>query len=349
MFKKLLSLHGITALIASTSLLLITCKLVLSWSGNSESVYAQMKSIGRPFTSDNAAKLPLVPVPKGINQWQCHIPYELVHEVQTDSAGARRVEAKIFLSKHIYSRDNLSQIFTCYSQQYSDRQIYLNVRIYTNRQNIMYKEYVHWDKSVGARESNVPYEAIFQREPWHSVEWYIYNTNPDDPNKGESKIVILKGVLPFRHQKPLEAWQVSNGMFDMRIRAYELPGVSPDKIYYTLESSSGSSKTWHSLFSTQHDSPIITPRHQMQFISESIGYGYLDQFFAVTVDSGKSWNTWRPDNYPLDFQCCKPWIIESVNIDSDGSGWMTIGTKSEKSYELKMLVTQDYGQHWVTK
>lgn len=154
---------------------------------------------------------------------------------------------------------------------------------------------------------------------------------------------------PQRGRQILEDWESSNTQFSIRITAYDEEGGYPSGAYYVFQSARLHSNDWHEFLVFRHDERVAIPRGNIRFPSEIVGYVFMGWKYAVTVDSGQSWQIWDAQKDLENWTCCNYGLIEDLHFTTSGSGVMVLNPIPRGGGEVKQLYTEDFGQHWSIK
>lgn len=132
-----------------------------------------------------------------------------------------------------------------------------------------------------------------------------------------------------------EQQEISNGTFKVRVQKRPVFFM---QYYYILQSSSTKSYFWQEVTAHLRDDPVPIPIGQLRFVNEQVGYFFMDDFLAVSVDAGQTWTLWKPNELGID----------DVIINPDGTGTAKLWNYD---YHLKHRVysfahTTNYGQRW---
>lgn len=151
-------------------------------------------------------------------------------------------------------------------------------------------------------------------------------------------------VLNTQSGAVLEQWETTNGAFKIRIRRRpELMNFLP-RYYYDFESQVGGENRWRSITTLLLDDPVPVPRNQVRFVNDDIGYLFMSSVYAVSIDGGKQWSVFNVRTDPPLGTNDSYLTIRDVQMESNGSGTMTVYSKSAGS--VVELRTKDYGRHW---
>src|SRR5580765_7386226 len=92
--------------------------------------------------------------------------------------------------------------------------------------------------------------------------------------------------------KLVDKWETANQTFKIRITEYQenktwfgLPGY-----YHVFESAVVGSADWQEVMNVRTDDPVGIPREQTAFVNDRVGYVFMGQNYAVTIDGGRSWS-----------------------------------------------------------
>jgi hypothetical protein len=151
-------------------------------------------------------------------------------------------------------------------------------------------------------------------------------------------------VLNAQSGAVLEQWETTNGAFKVRVRRRpELLNFLP-RYYYEFESQVRGAKRWKTITTLLLDDPVPVPRNQVRFLNNETGYLFMSSAYAVTTDCGKQWSLFNVRTDPPLGTSDSYLTIREVQMESNGSGMMTVYSKSAGS--MVELRTKDYGRHW---
>jgi hypothetical protein len=140
----------------------------------------------------------------------------------------------------------------------------------------------------------------------------------------------------------VDRWETANRQFKIRVTQYQgkrwfggLPGY-----YYVFESAVAGSGSWHEIMTARTDDPVPIPHEQVHLVNDRIGYLFMSQTYAVTMDGGLTWSTWNTTKTYADT------YIKEVRVVSDGTGIMTFYPNPTNGQEAHELHTNDFGRTW---
>jgi BNR/Asp-box repeat len=162
--------------------------------------------------------------------------------------------------------------------------------------------------------------------------------------------VITGGCEIFRSPKMgkcTDSWVTENNTFRIRVNkhAEEHGGFNPGA-YFVFQSAPKGQENWKEVIVFRHDDPVDIPRQQVRFVSDSVGYFFMGNKFAVTTDGGMTWSVWDAMKNLPDWTRTRA-DIKDVQINVDGSGTMQL--ISPTNQEVPILYTRDYGKTWQAK
>lgn len=154
-------------------------------------------------------------------------------------------------------------------------------------------------------------------------------------------------LLPKRGEV-IERWETGNEGFRIRVTAYNEKNTFPAHGggYYVFESAGIGSETWNKILTFRHDDPVTIPKDQINYVSEEIAYVFMGWMYGVTTDGGEHWSVWDARHDLPQWQCCNYGLIESVELNSNGTGTMRLHVISASRGEVPELRTSDYGRNW---
>lgn len=142
----------------------------------------------------------------------------------------------------------------------------------------------------------------------------------------------------------LEKFELNGAAFTISVISHSEKGIKLlGGAYYTFKASPNNLPTWTEIMTIRLDDPDPIPREQIRIINEKIGYVFMLNKYAVTIDGGINWFVWSVKDFPKLKDTFA--IIKKVELDSNGYGKMSIRlTSTDQVFELS---TKDYGQHWI--
>lgn len=164
-------------------------------------------------------------------------------------------------------------------------------------------------------------------------------------------IYCFGGCATSKRGNVIESWETTNGYFKIRVAAYEerlflrgLPGA-----LYVYSSSLAKEDSWREVMVFRHDDKPPIPRDNVRFVNDQIGYIFMDQRYAVTTDTGKTWSVWDATKNIPDWSWHKYGYIRGVQLSPDGNGLMIMRPNDDSSRKDIIDVqfrTDDFGRHW---
>lgn len=148
-------------------------------------------------------------------------------------------------------------------------------------------------------------------------------------------------VSLHRSREVFDTVQITNGRFGIRVKAYKTGGYMVGG-YYVFESRAPQG-SWNKFMSFRHDDRILIPHDHVRFIDDSKAFVFLGWKYAVTTDSGKTWNVWEPDNNQSGWRRCAYDYLIAATVNRDGSGVLSLNSRCAPPSRLR---TTDYGRHW---
>lgn len=162
--------------------------------------------------------------------------------------------------------------------------------------------------------------------------------------------VLLLYRLLYRfipHRGPLvEAVVLGSGPFDLRVRAYGEVGTMVPGGYFYFESKLPRESRWRTALTFRHDDMPQDRPYAGAIVNDQTGYVYSGWRYAVTTDSGRTWNRWDASQDLPGWRCCNYSLIDSVRLESSGRGTMYLGLVEAPAGTVPQLHTLDFGRHW---
>jgi hypothetical protein len=164
---------------------------------------------------------------------------------------------------------------------------------------------------------------------------------------------LIRFGLPFifalsscaRPGAELSRWEHPDTSIPIRIIEREEIGNFLNGAYYVFESRSPSDQRWHHVMTFRQDDPIEIPKESVT-IKNGVAYIAIGWMFAVTIDSGQTWSVWNAAADLPGWSCCNYGVIRNVDLDSNGTGTMTLNPIPGRAGEAPKLSTRDYGRSW---
>ena len=144
----------------------------------------------------------------------------------------------------------------------------------------------------------------------------------------------------------VESWEKVGGKLKIRVTEYkEKNPVYLPHFFYVFESSNAGSGNWHEIMAVKNDDDVPLPRQQIRFANDEVAYVFMNEKYAVTTDLGRTWTVWEavPQNLSK-LQAAAN--IRDVQINTDGTGNMHLGSLFNGQVESLTIFTQDHGRHW---
>jgi hypothetical protein len=157
---------------------------------------------------------------------------------------------------------------------------------------------------------------------------------------------VLLLYLFTPHQGPLvETVVFARAPFELRVRAYSEVGMVPGGYFY-FESKLPRETKWRPALTFRHDNMPQDRPYAGGIVNGQTGYVYSGWTYAVTTDSGKTWNRWDASRDLPGWRCCNYSLIDSVRLESSGRGTMYLGLIESTPAPVPRLHTLDFGRHW---
>jgi hypothetical protein len=149
----------------------------------------------------------------------------------------------------------------------------------------------------------------------------------------------------------VDTWQSSNSPFGTRIiKQMERGGFAPvlDGAYFDFQAMPAGSDSWREIMTLRYDGPIDIPTKNVSFVNDTVANVFLGWRYAITTDGGSSWRVSSPRDFlPADqAEQCKYNCIDSIQMNSDGSGLIYLHIIGRPVNETTVLETKDFGMSW---
>jgi hypothetical protein len=149
------------------------------------------------------------------------------------------------------------------------------------------------------------------------------------------------------HQGSLvETVVLARAPFELRVRAYSEVGTIVPGGYFYFESKLPRESEWRPALTFRHDDMPQDRPYAGAIVNGQTGYVHSGWTYAVTTDSGKTWNRWDASRDLLGWRCCNYSLIDSVRLESSGRGTMYLGLIESTPHTVARLHTLDFGRHW---
>lgn len=160
--------------------------------------------------------------------------------------------------------------------------------------------------------------------------------------------LVLWGIYNFSFERGavIDRWEVSNHEFKLCVTAYRERAIFTPGAFYVFQWAERDSDNWHEILTVQTDEPIPIPREKVRFVNDRIAYLFMSRYYAVTTDSGRTWNIWDAEQQ-LPYRQHNLWpSVKEVHLQTDGVGKMSLPPLVDQGEEVPLLHTTDYGRHW---
>lgn len=121
--------------------------------------------------------------------------------------------------------------------------------------------------------------------------------------------------------------------------------------HYIFETRGQGDEEWREFMAFRHDNPepINEDRSKfvndrVTFVNDQVAFVYMGWMYAVTIDAGKTWNTWNGLEYPFQKGRMGYDGIRDVELLANGAGVMKIRLIGND--DLTELHTNDNGVSW---
>jgi hypothetical protein len=163
-------------------------------------------------------------------------------------------------------------------------------------------------------------------------------------------MVVAAGLALYYfgpHQGSLvETALLASGPFDLRVRAYSEVGTIVPGGYFHFESKLPRETKWRPALTFRHDNMPQDRPYAGAIVNGRTGYVLSGWTYAVTTDSGKTWNRWDASQDLPGWHCCNYSLIDSVRLESSGRGTMHLRLIESTPHTVPRLHTIDFGRHW---
>jgi len=150
-----------------------------------------------------------------------------------------------------------------------------------------------------------------------------------------------------------DQWELSNAGLRIRGEIYDEGNLShrlavfDERRCHLLLRTAVGGEQWHDIVRAYFAPCDKDIRRHVRFVSGSVAYVFLQWWYMVTVDGGRTWTTWDvPAKIPR-LAYANPTLIEEVVVAPDGTGTMTLNPAGTINHERARLRTTDFGRAWV--
>ena len=158
--------------------------------------------------------------------------------------------------------------------------------------------------------------------------------------------LLITGCVTQRGDRVIRAWETANKTFKIRVNEYdEQRSIVLPHYYYRFEGAGIESNGWQEIMTVRTDEDIEIPKDQVRFVNDRVGYLFMLGKYAVTTDSGNSWQVWDSDQSAPNHRYPNERFIKEVNVNSDGNGTIQLASRSDPKDTIE-LRTNDYGVSW---
>lgn len=145
--------------------------------------------------------------------------------------------------------------------------------------------------------------------------------------------------------KVIEDINKKNELFSVKLEVRNEEGALTPGACYNFTSKNNLDNHRIKIFSVQFDDIISVNDENISFVSDKVGFVYLGNMFALTMDAGNSWKVWDSEVFLDNYSKINARSIEAVKVSLDGQGEMYL-YKHPKDNETIVLETSNYGENW---
>ena len=87
----------------------------------------------------------------------------------------------------------------------------------------------------------------------------------------------------------------------------------------------------------------------VQFVDDTVAYVFMQWWYAVTLDRGRTWNMFDVAKHFPDKAYYSPSLIERVAMAPDGTGTMLLRAEGLADKKPLALYSSDFGRTWTLK
>jgi hypothetical protein len=84
----------------------------------------------------------------------------------------------------------------------------------------------------------------------------------------------------------------------------------------------------------------------VRFVDSNTAYVYMQWWYAVTTDQGKTWTTFDVPAHLPGRVYYSPTLIENVVVERDGTGRMRLNPEGVRDRQPLTLETRNFGREW---
>jgi hypothetical protein len=150
-----------------------------------------------------------------------------------------------------------------------------------------------------------------------------------------------------------DRWELSNGALRIRGEVYDEGNLShrlavfDERRCHLLLRAAVGNEPWRDVVRAYFAPCDKDVRSHVRFVNQSVAYVFLQWWYMVTADGGRTWATWDVAAKLPTLAYASPSLIDDVVLAPDGTGTMTLNPVGTVSHERVRLRTTDFGRAWV--
>jgi hypothetical protein len=152
-----------------------------------------------------------------------------------------------------------------------------------------------------------------------------------------------------RPGKLREQWQRTNGAFQVRVEVFDEGNKAhlfEPGCHVRLAVAPAGTAQWSQFSNAYYSHCDVDLKDRVRFVGAKTGYVFMQWWYSVTTDGGKTWSTWNVPAHLPGRAYDNPRLIESVTLGPDGKGTMTLNPDGTADKARLTLTTDDFGREW---
>jgi hypothetical protein len=148
-----------------------------------------------------------------------------------------------------------------------------------------------------------------------------------------------------------ESREQANKVFQIRLEIYDEGNkahIFEPGCHIKLLSAPVGSRQWVQFGNAYFSRCDQDLRNRVRFVNDETGYVFMQWWYSVTTDGGRTWSTWDVAAHLPGKAFYNPRLIEEVSISADGKGTMTLNPEGVAQKQRLTLYTTDFGRDWRT-
>ena len=141
-----------------------------------------------------------------------------------------------------------------------------------------------------------------------------------------------------------EQWEQGNERFRVRVQVFDEGNKAhlfEPGCHLRIASAQAGSDAWRRFGNAYFSKCDQRFKDRVRFVNERVGYVFMQWWYTVTVDGGRSWATWDVPAHLSGRAFYSPQLIDDVSIKPDGTGTMTLNPAGMAGKQPLTLYTGD--------